>query len=199
MDSSGAQIYDLEELPLAEASKTVDALLENVRSQIVSADVPARLLQQKLDIYLFVALSIKSREFYQTHGEWDWVVRQKYIDVVKSASYPYPISNDALGYSFELWNFTPRYFKTLEADIQPKHVTVGSMMSAVQSTSTEFVRPEFIEQCAITPKILEAFQLLKYFPQTQGEGRGFAMSNQVQRWEDFREFDYNGYKSHLAK
>lgn len=193
-----ANADNLDKLSLTESSKLIDDILHRARSEIVATSEAATAAKKKLETLQFVALSIKSREFYELYGEWDWIVREKYIDLVKSASYTYPISEDALGYAFELWNFTPRYFKTIGAEIKPEHVTVGSMMSAVLYTATEFVKPAFIKQCAITPKILAAFQLLKLFPQTGGMERGFKISVEARAWSEIPDPDCNGYKVHLS-
>jgi predicted DNA binding CopG/RHH family protein len=119
-------------------------------------------------------------EYFNKYGEKDWVVRKRYMNLIKSLAYQWPYSDDARGYAFGLFNFNEG----------------GSIVE----TMTEFVKPENIHQCKLSPKIVEAFLLLKYLPELNqdAEGTGFCISRKEEVWKEFSGFDYEGYKFHMT-
>lgn len=185
---------------LSSRIKEIEGLIEEKkRSQVAAED-----LKTVLDIevaYLLTGLRADaSRKFFLTYGEWDWVVRRKYIELVKSLSHTYPYSDDTIGYRVELWNFTPPGV-TDDMGLEHPFILMPDPKRGLV-TCTEFIKPEHIDQCKITPKILAAFKLLEYIPESKG--RGFAIDRMPRPWGGESHtgdggFDYEGYKWHLEE
>lgn len=144
------------------------------------------------------------REFHAKHGEWDWTVRQRYMDSLTGLDYKWPIPDDARGYGFELINYTPRSFgKEPEGfslyhpeRLEPTHLTV-------------FIKSENIDKCKIDAKTLEAFLMIKELCPEDMKDRGFGIDRREVSWgaayvqksdnipRNRGGFDSDGYKAHL--
>lgn len=166
------------------------------------------LLRKKLERLEAERRAALHLQYFQKYGEWDWIVRQQYMDLVRSLAHVYPFPDNTRGYSFELHNYTPQ-FPLLLMDEEhrmrnPKLMVPYDRHFLRFGTLTEFVKPENIAQCKLTPRIVEAFQLLKYLAPDDMKGRGFGMSRQEESWAGSSQtsgpgFDYEGWKFHLVK
>lgn len=158
--------------------------------------------------------AVVHRDYFIKYKEWDWIVRKRYMDLVTSLAYKYPYPPHARGYTFELFNYTPRLpHAVMNSDYQlasPEWMISYDPRCLELNTLTEFVPPENIDQCKLTPKIVDAFLLLKYLaPDDTMARRGFGISRQEEIWRDpftvprhvrqsGLDFDYDGYKFHLV-
>lgn len=167
-------------------------------------------------------------QFYKLYGEWDWIVREQYMDLVKSLAHVYPWPDGTHGYAFELVNYTlwfPQQIDDASFVAAPEHIKPYHQRSLIRTFVTEFVKPENIDKCKLSQKIVDAFKLLKYLdPQGYAEKRGFGIDRKEVTWknggpqqEESRDddnydceyercvsesrsgFDHEGYKFHLVK
>lgn len=197
----GAKLaHDMEKADRAKAA-LLDGSVEEIADILGETKVKLQACQGELTRLLneeaFIEAAMRaaaSREFYRTYGEWDWEVRRHYIELVKSSAYTPPVADNAIGYVFELWNYEP--FLPTDSKAGELHPTIMWKGRFGRITCTEFVKAEQMGRCKVTPKILQAFQNLKYYPDS--EGRGFAMSRAPKSWKEQDDFDYEGYKFHLV-
>lgn len=131
-----------------------------------------------------------SVEFYLKHGEWDWVVRQSYLDRVKSLEHAV-YDNKTVGFVFDLWNIQPRNFNP---DIPLTSSTIVDDEPLLRSAAV-FVPVDKVKDCKISPLQLEAFELLKYAPSRVP--RWPRIDRHARQWVNVSSFDNEGYKWHL--
>jgi hypothetical protein len=193
------QSLTLEELQAKIAALQANSAIQNVN------------IARELEFLKAHARYAAHLEFYHKYQEWDWIVRQQYMDFVKPLAYEWPIPDDSHGYAFELVNYTPWFAGQINDPnfvVTPDCMKPYDIRGARQTHLTEFVKVENMEQCKLTQKIVDAFQLLKIIAPNGMQGRGFGISRKVMVWRDGQPcdpdgeldldgFDYEGYKVHL--
>lgn len=130
-------------------------------------------------------------QFYRKYGVQDYVVRKEYMDLVRSGAYEYPYDNQAKGYIVILWNLSPRG----GADYPLEFTITGNKFE----TLTEFISEEHMAKCKITPKIEEAFLILRYFSNPDFETKSFLISAKASNFDDLGNVTINDYKVHLIE
>lgn len=202
----------------------IDKRLETVKKEFASSK---QTYVREIESIKAEARSEAHLRFYKQYDEWDWTVRQKYMDLVKSMAYTYPWPDGTRGYSFELVNYTPWFPEQINDSnfvATPDHIKPYDRRSLIRTSVTEFVKPENITKCKLSQKIVDAFKLLKYLdPQGYAEKRGFGIDRKEVSWKnggpqqeenpddedyDFEYeksvsesksgFDHQGYKFHLS-
>jgi hypothetical protein len=193
------------------ATTTLDELQAKIESIQAQSAIQNVTTERELEILKAQARCAAHIAFHHQYGEWDWIVRQQYMDLVKSLAYDWPMPNGSLGYAFELNNYTPWVCDEITG---PDFVVTSDCIKPYDVRSltftglTEFIKPENIDKCKLTPKILAAFKTLKYLEREPLQGRGFGISRKVMMWKDGQPcdpddgtvpdgFDYDGYKFHL--
>lgn len=149
--------------------------------------------------------SKSQQEYFDKYGEWDWIVRRDYMDLVKSYALEYPYDPSTRGYDFELYNFTPRL--PLEIQTEDYRLREGVALPQYHQEClrwdglTEFVSEANIGQCRLSRRIVDAFKLLPLLgTDPRFHERGFLISPKADTWENISKEDnrtLNGYKEHL--
>ncbi len=188
-------------LPVTEnAPKTLQETQDQIKLLTRQNIDHSETVKRQLEMLKAEARSLAHLEFYEKYSEWDWAVRQQYMNLIKPLAYEWPISNDSRGYAFELQNYTPWFEQQINDPnfiVTPDCIRPYDIRGARFSSLTEFVRAENIDKCKLTQKIADAFKLLKYLTPDHMQGRGFGISAEETTWSDQQDFDYEGYKFHL--
>jgi hypothetical protein len=142
------QSLTLEELQAKIAALQANSAIQNVN------------IARELEFLKAHARYAAHLEFYHKYQEWDWIVRQQYMDFVKPLAYEWPIPDDSHGYAFELVNYTPWFAGQINDPnfvVTPDCMKPYDIRGARQTHLTEFVKVENMEQCKLTQKIVDAF------------------------------------------
>lgn len=182
-------VPNLKDLQLPTLQEAADLLAANLKHREELRDLLA-LYEKTILKVKAQARASASVEFYLKYGEWDWDVRQRYMEHVKSMAYE-SYDNKTAGFVFDLWDVRPHGYNP---DIPFSPTTIISEEPLLRCV-TEFVPPDKVGQCKISPLVLEAFELLQYAP-----GRVPRMpriDRQIRQWVNVSGFDAEGYKWHL--
>jgi hypothetical protein len=171
-----------------ENSVMVESMLKNVaiiKQEIVENVKKDKHLNKVLEGAYAELRHAFSSHFYKQYGEWDWDVRQHYIDLIRSLGCEWPISEDTVGYAFELHNFTPlEYDPARPFSLENLHpnIFLFERMRVRHNGCTEFVPAEHATKVALNLKIREAFEGLRYFNDTYRTD--FGIDTPAKTWAD---------------
>lgn len=168
---------------------TLETLIHKIQAiekETKGANSKIEVLTRESTMLHFHALHLAQVEYYKTYGEYDVDVRLEYMRLIISLSYTWPHDNEAIGYPVSLRNVS-----STNKPIDPNE-NIRDRLDGL----TKFVKAENIDKCKITPRIRDAFLLLKYHPALKELGF-FAIHANPIAWKDFDDFDSEGYKSHL--
>jgi hypothetical protein len=173
--------YSMNEEDLAASEREAEARLLNATQEMAEA---TRQLDKVKDLKRRAA----HLAFYEKYGDWDWNVRQKWIDFVKSFDVPFDrYKNGGLGHPFELWNYQPRA-KSPETPAElPAWPANYFQLSRLTNA---WVSPADFEKCRPDAKTIEAFQLQADYHMEQkdrllGYVRGFMFNSKAVDWNLF--------------
>lgn len=165
--------------------------IEVLRQAYCHCEEEERKLEEKILHLQNLLWNTARSEFYRKYGVQDYVVRQEYMNLVKSGAYEYPYDEEAEGYTLILWNLSP--FGGTDYPLEFKE------RNNKFETLTEFISKEHMEKCKITPKIEEAFLILRYFSNPDFGTKSFLISARADKFDNLEDPKIDDYKVHLVK